>query len=240
MLPQKERTMKLIKMLGLAVVAAVAMTALLGTAAAMAGEEVQLCEEAEKVPCPEENTYSTGETISSILDSGTEAELSGIAEVKCQKSTVEGKTTGNEETAGGVGQLIGEITSATWTKCHTFGGLISCTAEALQLPWKVHVVQATFAGRPEQSDGWMYVGPKTEQPGAHVSCFGISATCKVQQEQPEHSGEWGKLKALGGEPGHIKAENLPLKSEGKENQCTWNASYTVVTPSPMYVTHKVT
>jgi hypothetical protein len=226
--------MKLIKMLGLAVVAAVAMTALLGASAASASE-VELCKAVEQ-PCEGANRYELPREITGTLVAGTEAVLTGPGEVRCQTSSVVGEA---ENTSGK--QLIGKITAVSLTKCHTFGGLISCTVEALQLPWKVHLEQATFEGRPEHSDGWMYVGPEPpstgDQPGIRANCLGIEVTCKVIQEQEGYASEWGKLRVFGGEPARIKAEGLPLKQVGGGNQCYWNATYDL-SPSPMYVTHQ--
>ena len=98
--------MKYLKMLGLAAVAAAALTAFLGAGTASA-ESTELFAGA--------TTLSSGATIDSSLTTGTSALLSdtsGELADTCKGSTVEGKTT---NTTGS--PITGSISNLTWSTC---------------------------------------------------------------------------------------------------------------------------
>jgi hypothetical protein len=233
---------KLIKMLGLATTAAIAAMALLGATNASAGGLPELCKEANKTPCPEGQLYTFSQEsplqIESKLKTGTSAFLKGTVEVKCTTSTINGKAEAPQTTEHEpfIEQIKGQITEVTWAKCTTFGGLVNCTATALQLPWKVHLNQTADQ---EQDNGIMYVGEKEGQPGAKVTCLGVTREFKVEQEQPSEQGEWAELEVIGGNPAIIKANQIPLKEVGGGAAAgSWSAEYEVTSPNPVYVTHQ--
>jgi hypothetical protein len=247
--------MKPIKMLGLAVVAAIAAMAMVGPASALAKNTVELCKVANQTPCEPANLYSFSPTnplsIKTNLVPGTEAKLTGSIEVHCKKSTVNGKALENQSNLEKEQQIVGEITEVSWTECS--GPLGACTATAVQLPWTVHLNQKPNL---EQNNGDMYVGPKPVstggQPGAIIICAGIECEFKVEEEQPEETNGkiWGKLQVLGGAPAHVTATNLKLKLVRRNSSLcgalgaekgTWNAEYEVTEPAEAaYVTHQNT
>jgi hypothetical protein len=245
--------MKPIKMLGLAMAAALATTALLGAASASAKPLVQLCKEKGETPCPAEKTYALGAlSIKAELEAGTSLEISNKGSVvdTCTKSAIEGTATGNETNLEFEQQVLGEFTKVTWESCTgPFGE--SCTVSALQLPWRYHVGQKTNAKGELQDDGWLYVGELNGQPGARIFCPNIifgNTECfvKVKETQPNATGEWGKLEVVGGNPAkvhmNIQLKVLPegqnhTRCEDAEHQANWKAQYVVTEPKPLYIQH---
>ena len=103
-------------MLGLAAVAAMALTAFLGASSASA---TVLC---KKTPtsgvCPAGETYPSGTKLSASLDSGSSASLTDtsgeILQDTCTVSTVGGEIT----SAGGSGKVVsGPVSSLTFSSC---------------------------------------------------------------------------------------------------------------------------
>ena len=116
--------MKHLKMLGLAAIAAAALTAFLGAGTASA-ETTELFGGA--------TTLSSGSTISSSLESGSSAQLSdtsGELADTCKGSTVEGKTTNT--TGSNVGGSINTLdwANCTWTTNTLANGSLSITKKA--------------------------------------------------------------------------------------------------------------
>jgi hypothetical protein len=245
---------KPIRMLGLAVAAALAATALLGAGSASAKPLVQLCKVKGETPCSVANTWASPLTIKAELEAGAQAELSdhGSIVISCQKSEIKGTATGND--LNNPQQVIGEFTKATWEECTGPFGEV-CTVKPLQLSWRGHVSQ-----KEEQDNGWLYAGELNGkgQPGAEIVCSNIifgNTECfvKVKEKQPKNSaetefepGEWAKLEVVGGNPAKVHA-NVQLKvlnmganhsrCEDVEHQANWKAQYVVPEPSPLYITH---
>jgi hypothetical protein len=173
--------MKLAKMLGLAMVAAIAALAFVGVGSASATE---VC---KNEACTE--LYPEGETFQAEGHPVLEDKFS-FATIKCQ-SFIEGKIGKNPNEP----QVIGEITKATWTECTN-----GCEVTSLQLPWRVHVNQGTFP------NGTMWVGPipneKARAPGAELGAgcgFAEGCVYKVKEEQPGEGAErWINIPVTGG------------------------------------------
>lgn len=230
--------MRSIKMLGLAVVAAMAVMAMVGVGSASAA--ISLCKVSGETPCTN-NPYSYPLKIEGV-NKGETVLKAGFSEVKCQNSKVVGEATGTE-TSGGIEQVIGKITSAEWTNCHCLGGLAKATATAIQTPWRAHDTEKEPV---EQNNGNFYVGELEGkgQPGAKVSCEPSTGTTtceyKVSEAQPGHTGEWGKMQFKGGNPAEIIASQISLKLVKSEpaGQCAnpglWSGTYEVITPKPVY------
>lgn len=121
--------MKLIKMLGLMVVAAVAAMAIAGAGTALANGPTALCKE-HKDPCPEAQLYPVGTVIEGLATDpvllGTFFGFTGT--VLCEHSVVSGKIEG----AALATPLLGAIEKITFTgNCKsTFGG--SCTVTTVK------------------------------------------------------------------------------------------------------------
>jgi hypothetical protein len=133
--PEEEGSqMKIIKMLGLAVVATVVATAFLGASSAAAHT---ICKSNHPLDeCPVGDRYTLPVEISSTLVSGTNAVLlSSVGNVTCKKSEVKGKITGNTGES-----VLGEITSVTFTECKL--GSTACTVTTENVPYTAHLLLA--------------------------------------------------------------------------------------------------
>lgn len=218
--------MKLIKMLGLSMVAAAVAMALIGATSASA---TVLCKSA-----PNASNECTGETYpaeTAISGSSSNAKLVGPfgLAITCS-SAVSG-----EVTSVGGEQVTGTISSASFTSCNA-----NCEVEVLQLPWKAHVNQNEAA----PGNGFMYIhegSAGSGQPGARIfNCstfpqtIANNCTFKGKETQPGYSEEVVKMTVNGGNSPTIVA-NAKLKSSCFEG--TWTATY-AATPAPMWVAHK--
>jgi hypothetical protein len=132
--------MKLVKASGLAVIAAVAAMALVGTSTAMAGNTA-ICKSNEggALACAEANQYKT--THSVALDAVI---LNSFANVLCESSLL-------QVTHLGLGApQVGHVTALTWTGCKAAG--VSCTVTTpklgtlLFLKTAVNLGEAQFHG----------------------------------------------------------------------------------------------
>jgi hypothetical protein len=209
--------MKYLKMLGLAAIAALALTAVLGAGSASAA--TFLCK-TKANPCPEH--YPIGTVISASLETGTHAVLTtNLGKITCKKSTVTGKTTTTEG--------HGEITGLTFSECtDPFNN--PCTVKAVNLPYTADIATAT-AGV-VNGNGTMTVTPKaggTGNPGATVEC-GSFMNCKFTSTAIA-------LDVIGNAPAKVIASNEPLNREGGlcPSESFWDAEYTVTQPNPLYV-----
>lgn len=153
--------MKYMKILGLAAMAAMAITALIGAGTASANV---LCTE-NKTPCPgshpTEKKYIAGDVLSATAENAT---LTAEPEVQCQHSATSVKVTnpGNATT-----NVTGTVESLSFTNCTTFGGFIGCTVTVENIPYHAEItgVGAT-ASLTVKTDGG-------GEPSARVSCAGI-------------------------------------------------------------------
>jgi hypothetical protein len=204
--------MRLTKILGLVMAAAIAAMALMGAATASA-HSTALCKALE-LPCSAANTYGAT-TIKSQLVAGTHATLkSSVGPVLCEKSTVEGTTAGGLATT-----LLGEITKLTFTSCKL--GETSCTVTAEGLPYTSHllIIPGTHNGE--------FV---TLEPSAKVVC-GSFINCTFGFEEIN-------LELVGGNPATIAAEEELLTREAGffcPGESHWTAKYEVTSPKPLFV-----
>ncbi|MGN6256701.1 MAG: hypothetical protein ACTHN3_02980 [Solirubrobacterales bacterium] len=215
--------MKHLKMLGLAVLAAGALSALIGAGTASA---TVLCS-TNTNPCTG-TKYPSGTSVSGSLVSGTNAVLvTGSGEVTCTKSTISGKTTsaGSSTTT-----VTGEITAVSFTGCTESVFHSSCTVTSENLPWKVEVHSSSTNGNGAMTAFSSGKG----NPGAIVECsFFVNCT---------YSTTSATLSVTGGNPAKVLASKVPLAAttSGTHTTCpsntaTWTAEYEITTPKPLFV-----
>jgi hypothetical protein len=208
--------MKYIKMLGLAAVAAMAITAFAGAASASASE---LCS-TNTSPCTG-TKYGAGTTLEATSTSSVLTTSGGFINpvVTCTHSALKGSVTN----AGGKGlNVVGTINSLTFTGCTYSGG--KCTMTATGTSYLATGI-ATGGG-----NGILTVEKDTGGvPGASVSCEGL-LTCDYSSSDISFS-------LTGGNPAKIVA-NKVLLSGGAfpcPTQASWTATWTVLKPSPLFL-----
>jgi hypothetical protein len=201
--------MKYLKMLGLAAVAALACTALLGTGSASA---TVLCKE-WKIPCPKGQDYEAGTRIEATLESGTTwvaKSTGGTVLSTCTGSTMEGPTT---NTGGAFEPVTGNFDGVWFEGCtratkvivngrfeikyigpNTFGGL---TVKETQVT--INTIFGSCVYGPGEG---FFIGTIT-------SAKGITPTIDVKVTLPRLSG--------------------PCPSEA-----VWEASYEITKPHELY------
>jgi hypothetical protein len=219
--------MKHLRILGLALVAAAAMTAILGASTASATE---LCK-VMTTPCPAASVYKEKTALKASLVPEKVAELtSSIDNVTCKKSTVGGETTN----AGGSGTtaVTGTISSLTFTECtDSFGN--SCTVAKEFLPSSASV---TGGGTSTPSTFSFNI---TGKAGANVKC-GALINCTFFLENKslpgqnpvasEESKAMPLITASGVSLSHVSGQGFLCPSTA-----TWNAPYEVTSPTPLVV-----
>jgi hypothetical protein len=197
--------MKHAKMLGLAVLAALALTALLGTGSASA---LVLCKE-NAIPCPEGQDYPAGTVIHATLETGTTSVFRDTSKNvlgTCTSSTIEGPTanTGTKEVA-----VEGKITSFTFGNCSTM------TAVTEFGQFAIHYIG------PETRGTLTFKGTKVTVKAFGVSCvYGAGAAVDI-----------GTLK--GGDPATLEVQAVVPKQEGSflcPTHAVWEAKYELTLP----------
>jgi hypothetical protein len=202
--------MKHIQTMGLAIVAALALMAIVGAASASAS--AVLCS-TNTSPCTG-TKYGSGTKISAQLKSGTHATLTtSITDVTCTKSTVGGVT----NTAEG----HGEITSFTFSGCTAASNGSTCTVKTLNLNYTATANPGSLTITP---------GPKGGNPGATVECPGALINCTFTTSSIT-------LGVTGGNPAIISASNESLQREGGfcPSEAKWDATYEVTSPKPLFL-----
>jgi hypothetical protein len=215
--PDQGGTMKYLKILGLTVVAATALMAVMGVSSAAANQSTVICKKNE-TPCALANQYPAGTHFEASLVPGTHATLKGNVTVTCKKSTVTGFTR-----SGTANPLHGEITVLTFTECE------GCTkVTSLNLPYTATVTKTgpgvgTFTAEPRAGGG---------NPGAKLeNCpFGVSCTASTPSITLDISN------TAGGTP-RVKAvnETLNMAGFGCGTTATWNAEYEITKPHPSFI-----
>jgi hypothetical protein len=214
--------MKYIKMLGLAVVAAAALMAMVGAGTASAKEGV-LCSTATD-PCT--SKWAVPTTLDFSLTSGTTAKLvdtSNNTLDSCTTSTVHGVLTANPSASG---TATGEISKEglTWG----VGGSCTVTTDTI-VPGKLVIEAEDNSG-----NGWVYedTGSKTEVTvNVFSSCnYGVEGGTRI-----------GTLKE--GKPATFIANAVAKKLAGGflcPETTKWTASYELTAPkeTTLYVSHK--
>jgi hypothetical protein len=208
--------MKYVKMLGLAVMAAMALSAVAGASTASATE---LCS-INAAGCSGGTMYPVGTEIKAELN-GVAAELTTpITTVKCKKSTTAGKTT---TTGSATETVLGQITSLKFEECTDTAG-DTCTATAVHLPYKGEI-HAT-----EKGNGTLTVtSGGTGEPGATVVCAEV-INCTFTTAT-------ASLSVTGGNPALALASKIPLNLAGGicPLEAHWDSQYKVTAPNPLFV-----
>jgi|SRR5215203_142017 len=209
--------MKYIKMLGIAVLASLAVMAVAGVGTAAAGTKV--CKDAA---CTSE--YPAGTKISSSLVTGTHATLTtNLTNVTCKKSTVSGVLTGpNNGVVPAIPSGHGEITGFTFSECTATSNGSACTVSTINLNYT-----ATAVAGPG-----LTVTPKTvgANPGATVVCPNALINCTFTTKHI-------LLDVTNGGPATVHAVKEPLERSGGfcPSESFWDATYTVTTPNPLHI-----
>jgi hypothetical protein len=186
-------------------------------------KNITLCKENVK-ECPEKSRYPSGTKIARKLATGTKAVFkSAFVTVECAKSEIEGESE-NEQGSS----LDGVIKVATFGECKSSGGA-ACTAKALGLWWWWRV----FWWNPWwHEEWWEHEFEFSGRPQVELTCSGV--TC-IYGNEPIGNAPW-----LGGAPATIDAKELALNKEGGSAFCSstaiFDATYTVTSPNPVYVT----
>jgi hypothetical protein len=205
--------MKYIKMMGLAVVAALALMAMVGVGSASASGTA--CK-TNTSPCG--SPYPVGTKLSGSLATGHATLTTSLGNVTCTTSTVSGVLTSSPVAHG-------EITGLTFTNCHINGQ--ACEVKAENLPYTVTGV-ATGGG-----NGDLTITPKAGglNPGATVVCPSAFINCTFSKSHIV-------LKVTGGTPATVFAEKVALDRTGGfcPSTSTWDAHYSITTPSPLFLT----
>ncbi len=205
--------MRLIKMLGLALVAAIVATALIGAGSASATLKATALCKAPELNCSATNTYPSGTTLFAHLVSGTKAVLSGGLTEECGLSLVKGKTTTGLGTT-----VLGNLTELTFTSCSKCKEVVALVS--LAAPWQVHLKNLG-----ELKGSMSVLGITVHL----IDCtiFQIDCTATASEVSLDVS---TNAKGLG----LIKAVNEPLEL-GVCGKGTWNAEYELLEPDPIYV-----
>ncbi|MFL5834506.1 MAG: hypothetical protein ACJ76B_11090 [Solirubrobacterales bacterium] len=211
--------MKFIKMMGLAVVAALAVMAMVGASAASASGTA--CK-TNSEPCPAGDLYAAGTKMTAQLVPGTHATLtSSVGNVTCKNSTVAGVL--NEPA-----KAHGEITSLTFTNCTL--GETECTVSATKPPYTVTGIATPAVLGKGNGDFTVTQKAGGSVPGATVVC-GFFINCTFSSTDIT-------LKFTGGSPAKLKAEAVNLNRSGGicPSTSVWHAEYEVTAPKPLFLT----
>jgi len=198
--------MRLIKMLGLALVAGLASAALIGGGTASAAE---LCKVAE-ASCAAENLYGEG---TAIVAKSSKAEIVTSSLTATCASTIEGKNMVDASTP-----LPLYISSVAFTECKS--GETKCSMKMLHLPY-YGVLEYTSenAGTVTLSD-W-----GEGSPSGTFECGAVKCTLGTKEL---------KLSAKGGKPATLQATKASLTKEGGAScpeSASLTAEYSVTSPS---------
>lgn len=213
--------MKHAKIIGLAAIAVLAVTAFVGVASASAAS-TELCS-TNTAPCSG-TKYLSGTSVSAKLKGTSVAKLeTNLVTVTCTASTVGGKTT----SSGGAGAVTGQISSLTFGGTCKTGGGTTCEVTVLHLATPYNAsIEATGGG-----NGAMTVTTGSSgKPGATVHC-GSFINCSFETAS-------AALTVTGGNPAVAKAEGIELEhSNGAfcPAEAFWTAEYEVTAPKPLFV-----
>jgi hypothetical protein len=194
---------KYIKMLGLAALAAAALTAFVGVGSASA---TILCHNSSN-PCTSD--FVAGEFITGNASGATLT--NNLSNVSCKTSETKVEVT---NTGGSEATVTGKVTALNFKSCSTFG-FIPCTVTVNNLPYHAEA-HATSGG-----NGTLTVtaGEGGGEPGASVNCSGI-INCTFGEEL-------FNLPITGGNPASVTATKVKLTRTGGEcpEEAFWDATY---------------
>jgi hypothetical protein len=201
--------MKYLKALGLAAVAAMALTALIGVGSASA---TVLCKTALSEGCAGVWDYPAGTEIDLSLEGSTSTRgTNGELLDTCTEGTIKGATTNT----GGPSETVTSKSSELWSRnCTTT--TVSLAPGSLEIHWK------------EGTNGTLTVkGTEVTKMIGSVSCVYGPAAGGV---------DLGTL--TGGSPATVDVEAVLPKLSGGflcPADVVWNGAYLVTTPQPLYV-----
>jgi len=217
--------MKYMKMLGLAVVAALALTALVGAGSASA---VTLCKK-NVAPCPAGENYALGTVIEGHASPVTLVTTGGLQNptVTCTTSTFSGKTT---SVTASPTSLTGTIDKVTFTGCTEDITKGSCTASVINLPLTAHI---TTAGAISNGNGTLTI---TGAEGTFL-CHNLG-TSSFGVDHCIYKGDV-LMNVVGGAPATATAPGSTLGRNGGDFGCPtsahWSGKYTITKPNPLFV-----
>jgi hypothetical protein len=228
MAPTKGEMMKHLKMLGLAVLAAMALASLVGAASASAKEGV-LCSTATD-SCT--SKWAVPTVMDFSLTPGTSAKLEsfGITLDTCTTATVKGKLTANPDatgTATGVNEIISWGSAAT-----------PCTYPTTTLKLGGLKVEA----EDNLGNGWVYADAEIEVTIQNPTAIGGPCIYAVAAGT-----KLGTLKEGIGSASRFIANATATRKQSATHPCTiggstavWNAEYSLTEPSntTLWVSHK--
>ncbi len=217
--------MKHLKILGLAVVAAAALTAFVGVGSASA---TALC----KVGNMTTNTCTSAYPSGTVIKGNTGAAGTRKAKLVTSLATVicDSEAIGNTTSAAtsGAAVLPGEITTLSFTNCIVEGTSQTCTVTTNASPWPS---EATWTG---STAGNLKVKKSASgnKPGATVVC-GTIINCEFNKEEvtlPATSTEAGAASLV--------ASGIEL-AVGAGTKCPksakWTATYNLSSPTPLFI-----
>jgi len=202
---------------GLVAVAALALTAFVGTSGAAASAKV--CSTAgtgAACAAGHGNEYTT-QNLAGSTGSGVAISTTGFARIECP-STMTGQV-------GHGGSVTMSVTTTVSSCTSTLG---SCTVDkATGLPWGSGTAVTTTA-----PNGKLEVNNTV---GGEFTCGGVNC-----QYSAPNAGTKGEIVISGGEPAKITATKVPMSKIGGSVFCSatgeWDAVYTVSTPSSLFLT----
>jgi hypothetical protein len=218
--------MKHLKMLGLAALAALALTAVLGVGSASAKTCSGSGTEAE---CGVGHGKVYTGAITAKLATGNALFQSGFITFSCPASHLSGKITEGEMGTG----LIEGLTLGPFCTSNTGQSCTATTTASAAAPW--HAVIVSTAGT---TNGTMKVKPFKLTTTCAASGFLPHVTCSYEASEV---GAAGEIVVNGGAPAAVVAAKVPLKKgAGSGASCsetaTWSGHYTVSTPASLYIT----
>jgi hypothetical protein len=211
--------MTYLKMLGLAALGAMALTAVIGPGSASASV---LCS-TKSSPCTG-TIYPNGQAIKMQLKTGTVATLdTAVTDITCSTASIQGKIT----VAGTpFANATGEITMYAFAGCQTTGGTACILSISTKAPYHF-AVDYTSGGNGTFT---LEAGAGGQDPGLSFVC-GPEFNCKFTNLLMSHS-------LTGGEPATVVANKIPMARTGLS--CppltpTWSAQYEVTEPNSLFV-----
>jgi hypothetical protein len=215
---------KYVKILGLAAIAAMALTALLGAGSASATVLCKQTPSGSPAACPTAQTYNAGQV---VLGEATDPVLTnGLEDVTCSRSNTEAEI---KQTGSATTTVVGTVKALTFSECETVNTHTPCNVSVENLPylaevhWSSGTHDGTFTGK---SDG-------NGNPGAKVTCLGV-IVCKFST--PE-----AVLAVNGGNPASLVANEVELGPNGGflgalcPEEAFWDATYTATNPTAIWV-----
>jgi hypothetical protein len=215
--------MKFVKMLGLAAMAALALTAVMGAGAASA----KVCSTAGTgASCGTGHGSVYKGRIKATLESGTSAQLtSSFDNVSCSESTVEGEVTNGETGAGFIdGMTFGNCSDSFGHTCTAS----SSASSANHWTSSVTPTSGTNGTQTVNNVTGEFTCPNPFNPSQTISCYYTATSASTAVTGSD-------------EKATVRAEKVPLLRESPSNvlcseKSTWSGSYWVTTPTSLNVT----